>query len=89
MHRFRDELGAPCGYCHAQDAKTMRIDFASDENSVKQTARLMISMTEIISEKYLARLSGEKSAARVTCGDCHRGQIDPPDSVPQPGGGKF
>lgn len=83
MHRFRDELGAPCGYCHAQDAKTRRIDYASDENPVKETARLMILMTGMINDKYLARFGERPRAARVTCGDCHRGQIDPPDFEPK------
>jgi len=83
MHRFRDELGAPCGYCHAQDAKTRRIDYASDENPVKETARLMILMTGMINDKYLARFGERPKAAGVTCGDCHRGQIDPPDFEPK------
>jgi len=53
MHKYQAELGAPCGYCHEENRETKQIDFASDENPVKETARFMISMTGDINNKYL------------------------------------
>ena len=79
MHEYEQGLGVPCGYCHAQDAQTRQIDYASDENPIKQTARLMIAMTRDINAKYLAQLGDRRYAQPVTCGNCHKGQADPPD----------
>ncbi len=78
MHRYKQELGAPCGYCHVENAETKQIDFASDENPIKQTARMMIGMTGDINAKYLAQLGDRRYAEPLTCGNCHQGQIDPP-----------
>jgi cytochrome c553 len=84
MHRYQQELGAPCGYCHEQNAETKQIVFASDENPVKQTARLMITMTADINNKYLAQLGDRRYSEPITCGNCHRGQTDPPNFEPKP-----
>ena len=84
MHRYQAEVGAPCGYCHEQNAETKQIDFASDENPVKQTARFMISMTGDINNKYLAQLGDRRYSEPITCGNCHQGQIDPPSYEPKP-----
>jgi len=83
MHEYEQGLGVPCGYCHAQDAQTKKIDYASDENPIKQTARMMISMTNDINTKYLAQLGDRRYAQPVTCGHCHQGQADPPDFEPK------
>ncbi len=85
MHRYKQELGAPCGYCHVENAETKQIDFASDENPIKQTARMMIGMTSDINAKYLAQLGDRRYAEPLTCGNCHQGQIDPPTFEPKPG----
>jgi cytochrome c553 len=84
MHRYQAELGAPCGYCHEQNAETKHIDFASDENPVKGTARFMISMTNDINNKYLAQLGDRRYSQPISCGNCHQGQIDPPNFEPKP-----
>jgi hypothetical protein len=84
MHRYQQELGAPCGYCHEQNAETKHIDFASDENPVKETARFMITMTSDINNKYLAQLGDRRYSEPISCGNCHRGQIDPPSFEPKP-----
>jgi hypothetical protein len=84
MHRYQQELGAPCGYCHEENRETKHIDFASDENPVKQTARFMISMTSDINNKYLAQLGDRRYSEPISCGNCHRGQIDPPSFEPKP-----
>jgi Photosynthetic reaction centre cytochrome C subunit len=77
MHRYQQYLGAPCGYCHEENAQTKEIDYASDENSIKETARFMISMTYDINNKYLAQLGDRRYAEPLTCGTCHRGQVEP------------
>jgi hypothetical protein len=84
MHGYEKQLGVPCGYCHQQNAETKQIDFASDENPTKQAARLMISMTADINNKYLAQLGDRRNASPITCGNCHQGQADPPDYVIKP-----
>jgi hypothetical protein len=84
MHRFQSELGVPCGYCHEENRETKQIDFASDENPVKETARFMISMTSDINNKYLTRLGDRRYAEPIHCGNCHRGQIEPPNFEPKP-----
>jgi Photosynthetic reaction centre cytochrome C subunit len=84
MHGYEKQLGVPCGYCHEQNAETKKIDYASDENPVKQTARFMISMTGDINNKYLAQLGDRRYASPITCGNCHRGQATPPDFETKP-----
>lgn len=84
MYGYEKQLGVPCGYCHEQNAETKQIDFASDENPVKQTARFMISMTGDINKKYLAQLGDRRYAQPITCGNCHRGQVTPPDFETKP-----
>ena len=84
MHGYEKQLGVPCGYCHEQNAETKRSDYASDENPIKQTARFMISMTGDINNKYLAQLGDRRYAQPITCGNCHRGQIEPPDFESKP-----
>jgi hypothetical protein len=84
MHRFEQDLGVPCGYCHEQNVQTKAIDYASDENPVKETARFMIKMNGDINTKYLAQLGDRRYAEPFTCGNCHQGQIDPPTFEPKP-----
>ncbi len=54
------------------------MDYASDDNPRKETARLMMRMTNTISQKYLATLAPGEEAPSVTCGNCHLGQTHPP-----------
>lgn len=77
MHRYQQYLGVPCGYCHEENPQTKEIDYASDENPIKETARFMISMTSDINNKYLAQLGDRRYAEPLTCGTCHRGQVQP------------
>lgn len=79
MKEFRDDLGVTCSYCHVENPDTRKLDYASDENPRKATARLMITMTNDINQKYLAQLGGGgRYAATVTCGSCHQGESNPP-----------
>ena len=79
MKRFEQDLGVKCSHCHVEDPQTLKIDYVSDENPRKQTARVMISMLNDINDKYLAQLGGDRRyAVPVTCGSCHQGQTSPP-----------
>jgi hypothetical protein len=83
MQQYRRSLGESCAYCHAENPQTKQIDYASDENPAKGTARMMISMTNDINIKYLAQLGDRRYAEPFTCGNCHRGRIQPPAFEPK------
>jgi photosynthetic reaction center cytochrome c subunit len=84
MKRFEKELGVSCSHCHVEDPQTQKLDYASDENPRKQTARLMIAMLDDINNKYLAQLGSDRRyAVPVTCGSCHQGQSSPPAFEPR------
>jgi cytochrome c553 len=83
MDQYGQELGVSCEYCHSQDPQTQKVDYASDDNPAKQTARVMIAMLDAINTKYLAQLDDRKYAVLVSCGNCHQGQADPPTFEPQ------
>jgi len=83
MHRYEQDLGVPCAYCHEENPQTKQIDFASDENPIKQTARMMISMTSDLNTKYLTQLGDRRYAEPLTCGNCHQGQVEPPIFEPK------
>ena len=79
MHGYSAQLGEHCSYCHAEDPATHRMDFASDANPEKATARIMIVMTDTINAKYLTQIKMEDAptVSKVECGTCHRGQAMP------------
>lgn len=83
MHQYNQDLGVSCSFCHAEGARAGHLDFASDDNPRKQTARLMIQMLDEINDKYLAQLDDPSYPVLVTCGNCHRGRFDPPDFEPE------
>jgi len=82
MNRYGQELGVQCTFCHATNPQTQQVDFASDENPAKQTARIMIGMLRDINDKYLAQVSDRRYAVPITCGNCHQGQTYPPAFEP-------
>ena len=88
MHTFEAQLGVECGFCHASDAATHRLNFASDEKPQKSTARVMLRMTADINAKYLTQITdpdhADHPAPPVTCGTCHRGHSMPEMFVPAP-----
>jgi hypothetical protein len=83
MQQYVTEVGVPCEYCHAENPQTGKPDFASDENSIKETARFMIKMTDDINTKYLAQLGDRRYSPPFACGSCHQGQPEPPAFVPK------
>ena len=84
MRGFTGDLGVDCTYCHARNAATGHPNFASDENPMKDRARLMLKMTSTINTQFLTQLTNPKPANPVTCGTCHRGMSKPEVFVPAP-----
>lgn len=80
MRTFTEALGVGCDHCHAAPKPgTREIDFASDNNKIKLTARDMMRMTAQINSKYLADLPAVSDSTKVTvqCVTCHHGQPQP------------
>jgi hypothetical protein len=78
MKRYEEDLGVSCSYCHVENPQTQKLDYASDDNPIKETARIMIAMLNDINSKYLSQLGDRRYAVPVTCGSCHQGQSNPP-----------
>jgi hypothetical protein len=78
MATMQHDLGVSCSFCHAEDPDTKQINYASDENPRKETARLMMRMTNDINDKYLGTIVVSQDTPAVTCGNCHLGQMHPP-----------
>jgi hypothetical protein len=81
MMQYNSQLGVECAYCHAADPASHRVDFVSDAKPEKQTARLMITMTNELNAKYVSHLPTGNDQ-RVACGTCHRGHPMPEAFVP-------
>ncbi len=83
MKEYERDLGVSCSYCHVEDRDSSVIDYVSDDNPRKHTARLMIAMLEDINGKHLAQLGGDRRySLPVTCGSCHQGRSSPPEFLP-------
>ncbi len=93
MRHWAGDLGVECDACHAPYADRRvgrngqpQLDFASDEKPEKQMARIMYTMTETIKKDYIPKVEALDTmgspAAPVTCGTCHRGNLDPQEYVP-------
>ena len=81
MQQYNGELGVECGYCHAGDPVTHKVNFASDAKPEKATARIMMTMTSELNSKYIGTLP-TGSDEKVDCGTCHRGHSMPQEFVP-------
>lgn len=74
MQAFTQSLGVQCAYCHIDEGRGGRQDFASDDKPAKKAARGMMLLAREINEKLPAAVN--KSATdttRVGCATCHRG----------------
>src|SRR5438552_4066566 len=49
---FEDGLGVSCGFCHAEEKDSHKLDYPSDAKPEKQIARMMMKMTMGINQKY-------------------------------------
>jgi len=88
MHKFEDQLGVDCDYCHAKNTANKpgvgHLDFSSDDNPMKDRARTMIRMADDINERFLVQLKTPPAGQKVSCGTCHRGNAKPLPFVPAP-----
>src|SRR2546430_7347614 len=74
MQQFTQSLGVQCNYCHVQEGRGGRNDFATDEKQTKKTARQMMIFSRDLNEK-LPSVVGKPAneTTRVGCSTCHRG----------------
>jgi hypothetical protein len=93
MDVWSASLGVHCNFCHARDAQTNKMDFASDAKPEKQMAREMFKMTAKINSKYFNAKKdslGMVMTAGINCNTCHNGNSHPEVKVPEehhgPGG---
>lgn len=81
MHGFTSALGVRCVHCHVGEdgVPLSEVDFVSDENPNKETARLMLQMLGAINDDWLSRVEPAEGEQRVNmwCHTCHRGQPRP------------
>jgi len=78
MKQYEADLGVTCSYCHVENRETGKLDYASDDNPAKQTARIMMTMLDDINDRHLSQLAGDRRyAVPVTCGSCHQGRSNP------------
>jgi tetratricopeptide (TPR) repeat protein len=78
MNAFEQALGVQCSYCHVNEGRGGRNDFASDEKQTKKTARQMMILAREINSK-LPEAVGKPATdtTRVGCATCHRGVAIP------------
>jgi tetratricopeptide (TPR) repeat protein len=80
MKEMATSLGVRCQFCHMGDPEKglASFDFASDRKEHKQTARIMLRMTDAVNADYLSALGDEQSGApKVSCYTCHHGYREP------------
>jgi hypothetical protein len=88
MRGYTKALGVECGFCHAEDTTTHRLNFAADTKPDKTIARTMIAMTQEINTKYMSQVQdpdAKPADKTVTCATCHRGNSMPMVFVAPPG----
>jgi hypothetical protein len=85
MRGYTAGLGVQCNYCHVQEGRGGRNDFATDEKAPKKTARVMITMMNHVNETLASGL-GKPVAdiTKVQCATCHRGEAIPKNPPPPP-----
>lgn len=80
MESYSKALGVSCSFCHVE-LKNLpdSLDYASDENSMKENAREMMRMTILINTSYFYFDKTEKPEYLkvVNCKTCHRGEPFP------------
>jgi hypothetical protein len=74
MQAFTQSLGVQCAYCHVDEGRGGRQDYAADEKPTKKAARGMMIFAREINEKLPAAVGKSADATtRVGCATCHRG----------------
>lgn len=86
MHHFTGSLGVKCNFCHVFNQEQKAMDFASDANEHKGTAREMMKMTARLNKKYFEVKDSKSLTAKlqVTCFTCHNGKEEPGKNPPPP-----
>lgn len=76
---FEDGLGVGCGFCHAEQKGSHKLDYVSDAKPEKQIARNMMRMTLKLNARYFQvhRPGLGDPGLVVTCGTCHNGKPMP------------
>lgn len=80
MESYTKALGVSCSFCHAEVKNFPdSLDYASDDNSMKENAREMMRMTILINKTYFHFDKEQKPEYLkvVNCKTCHRGQPMP------------
>jgi hypothetical protein len=73
MKSFNEALGVKCSFCHAKNAAGDHLDFASDANYQKNTARYMMRMTNDINKRHFKHAKNAESYVEISCITCHNG----------------
>ena len=82
MESYNKALGVKCNFCHASKKNSEdALDFASDENPMKEEGRKMIRLNIQINKDYFYfdTLQRPEYLAVVSCFTCHRGDPMPAD----------
>jgi hypothetical protein len=84
MRGYTAGLGVQCNYCHIQEGRGGRNDFATDEKQPKKTARVMITMMNHANEAIASIGKPAADITKVQCATCHRGEAIPKNPPPPP-----
>jgi hypothetical protein len=76
MQGFTQALGVRCEYCHIDEGRGGRQDYAADDKAPKKTARVMLRMTGDVNAKLKSELTSAHGV-QVQCVTCHRGVAIP------------
>ena len=80
MREITFALGVRCNHCHVGPDDLHGMDFASDENATKRTARVMMKMVDEINGRLIKGIETSRSSrVTVKCQTCHHGI-----TVPEP-----
>jgi hypothetical protein len=83
MHTYNKALGVNCSFCHTPYNKSIpdSLNYASDENHMKEESRKMMRLTIQINKDYFYydTLQQPEYLKVVTCITCHRGDPFPAD----------
>src|SRR5262245_43391733 len=77
MQTYTAALGVECSYCHVQEGRGGRNDFAADDKPTKKTAREMMKLTRELNDKVPALVGKPAASTTVACATCHRGVAIP------------
>jgi tetratricopeptide (TPR) repeat protein len=74
MQAFTQALGVQCAYCHVDEGRGGRQDYAADDKPTKKAARGMILLAREVNTKLPDAVGKSADATtRVGCVTCHRG----------------